>query len=194
MLSLKQEMSERGVGMWNRFDTDRDSLNLYDNPHFEPGSGIMEYAEFLTGMKETFLSHKNEPHPIVKAKVIEFIADNAAIEVNPKDWFGFNFFGWFTPNSAQKVFEKLSKKFKKHKVMLMSAATGQGIKPVLDEVVKILSVTPVPVVKIEKPQTALHKVDPVFTITRDEEGVVHISGKKIDEFIAKNFHFTNIIF
>ena len=86
--------------------------------------------------------------------------------------------------SAQKVFEKLSKKFKKHKVMLMSAATGQGIKPVLDEVVKILSVTPVPVVKIEKPQTALHKVDPVFTITRDEEGVVHISGKKIDEFIA----------
>ena len=86
--------------------------------------------------------------------------------------------------SAQKVFEKLSKKFKKHKVMLMSAATGQGIKPVLDEVVKILSVTPVPVVKIEKPAATLHKVEPIFTITRDEEGVVHISGKKIDEFIA----------
>ena len=53
----------------------------------------MEYGEFLAGMKKTFRAHENEPHPIVKAKVIEFIADNAAIEVNPKDWFGFNFFG-----------------------------------------------------------------------------------------------------
>lgn len=92
--------------MWNRFEADRKYLNLYDNPSFEQGSGIMEYGEFLAGMKETFHLHKNKPHPIVKAKVIEFIADNAAIEVNPKDWFGFNFFGWFTPNSAQKVFEK----------------------------------------------------------------------------------------
>lgn len=86
--------------------------------------------------------------------------------------------------SAKKVYEQFCKKFKKNKVMLMSAAAGQGIKQVLDEVVKILSVTPVPVVKLEKPQTALHKVEPIFTITRDEEGVVHITGKKIDEFIA----------
>lgn len=86
--------------------------------------------------------------------------------------------------SAQKAFEKLSKKFKKHKVMLMSAAAGQGVKQVLDEVVKILSVTPVPVVKTEKPAGALHKVEPIFTITRDEDGIVHITGKKIDEFIA----------
>lgn len=86
--------------------------------------------------------------------------------------------------SAQKVYEQLSKKFKKNKVMLMSAAAGQGVKQVLDEVVKILSVTPVPVVKLEKPKATLHKVEPIFTITRDEEGVVHITGKKIDEFIA----------
>lgn len=87
------------------------------------------------------------------------------------------------PN-AQKVYEQIAKKFKKYKVMLMSAAAGQGVKQVLDEVVKILSVTPVPVVKLEKPQAALHKVEPIFTITRDEEGIVHITGKKIDEFIA----------
>ena len=86
--------------------------------------------------------------------------------------------------TAQKVFEKLSKKFKKHKVMLMSAAAGKGVKQVLDEVVKILSVTPVPVVKIEKPAAALHKVEPIFTITRDDNGIVHITGKKMDEFIA----------
>lgn len=86
--------------------------------------------------------------------------------------------------SAQKVFEQLSKKFKKHKVMLMSAATGKGVKQVLDEVVKILSVTPVPTIQLDKPQAALHKVEPIFTITRDEEGIVHITGKKMDEFIA----------
>ncbi len=92
--------------MWNRFESDRNQLNLYDNPHFEPGSGIMEYGEFLAGMKEVLRVHKDKPHPIVKAKVIEFIADSAAIEVNPVDWFGFNFFGWFTPTTAQKVYDK----------------------------------------------------------------------------------------
>ena len=86
--------------------------------------------------------------------------------------------------SAQEVYEQLKKKFKKQTVLLMSAATGKGVKQVLDEVVKILSVTPVPVIEMEKPQAALHKVDPIFVIERDEEGIVHITGKKIDEFIA----------
>ena len=39
-------------------------------------------------------------------------------------------------------------------------------------------------IEMEKPQAALHKVDPIFVIERDEEGIVHITGKKIDEFIA----------
>ncbi len=86
--------------------------------------------------------------------------------------------------SAQKAYEQIKKKYKKCPVMLMSAATGQGVKQVLDEVVKILSVTPVPVVEQTAPQAALHKVEPIFTIERDEEGVIHITGKKIDEFIA----------
>lgn len=86
--------------------------------------------------------------------------------------------------SAQKVYEQLKKKFKTRTVLLMSAATGQGVKQILDEVVKILSVIPVPVVKIEKTQTALHKVEPIFTVTREDDGVVYITGKKIDEFIA----------
>lgn len=85
---------------------------------------------------------------------------------------------------AQAVYEQIKKKYKKNTVLLMSAATGQGVRQVLDEVVKVLSVTPVPVIKLEKPQAALHKVDPIFIIERDEEGVVHITGKKIDEFIA----------
>ena len=42
------------------------------------------------------------------------------------------------------------KKFKKHKVMLMSAATGEGVNAVLDEVVKILASTPVEMPVIEE--------------------------------------------
>ncbi len=85
---------------------------------------------------------------------------------------------------AEKVFKTLSKKFKKHKVFLISAATGQGVKDVLDEVVKILSATPVEQVNVEEEKPVIHKVEPIFTITRDENDVIHITGKKVEEFIA----------
>ena len=26
--------------LWGRFDNERSTLNMYDNPHFEPGSGL----------------------------------------------------------------------------------------------------------------------------------------------------------
>ncbi len=85
---------------------------------------------------------------------------------------------------AEKVFKAVAKKFKKHKVFLISAATGQGVKEVLDEVVKILSATPVEQINLEEQKPVVHKVEPIFTITRDDEGVVHITGKKVEEFIA----------
>ena len=87
------------------------------------------------------------------------------------------------PN-AEKVYKTLCKKFKKHKVMLISAATGQGVKEVLDEVVKILSATPVEQIAVEEEKPVVHKVEPIFTITRDEDDVIHITGKKVEEFIA----------
>lgn len=85
---------------------------------------------------------------------------------------------------AEKVYKAVAKKFKKHKVFLISAATGQGVKEVLDEVVKILSATPVEQINLEEEKPVVHKVEPIFTITRDDEGVVHITGKKVEEFIA----------
>ncbi len=85
---------------------------------------------------------------------------------------------------AEKVFKALAKKFKKHKVFLISAATGQGVKDVLDEVVKILSATPVEQISAEEEKPVVHKVEPIFTITRDENDVIHITGKKVEEFIA----------
>ncbi len=86
--------------------------------------------------------------------------------------------------SAEKVYKTLSKKRKKQKVFLISAATGQGVKEVLDEVVKILSSTPVEQIAVEEEKPVVHKVEPIFTITRDENDVIHITGKKVEEFIA----------
>ena len=86
--------------------------------------------------------------------------------------------------AAQKAYETLKKKFKKHKVMLMSAATGEGVNKVLDEVVKILAATPVEPPLVEEKTAAVHKVEPIFSISRDEEDIIHITGKKVEEFIA----------
>jgi len=86
--------------------------------------------------------------------------------------------------SAEKAYKIISKKFKKQKVLLMSAATGEGIDKVLDEVVKILAATPVEQVTEEEIKSVVHKVEPIFKIKRDEEGVIHITGKKVEEFIA----------
>ena len=85
---------------------------------------------------------------------------------------------------AQKAYETIKKKFKKHKVMLMSAATGEGVNKVLDEVVKILAATPVEAPVEVKKAAATHRVEPIFAISRDEEDVIHITGKKVEEFIA----------
>lgn len=86
--------------------------------------------------------------------------------------------------SAQKAYETIKKKFKKHPVMLMSAATGEGVNQVLDEVVKILAATPVERPVTEEKTAVTHKVEPMFTISRTEDGAVHITGKKVEEFIA----------
>ncbi len=85
---------------------------------------------------------------------------------------------------AKKAYEIIKKKFKKHKVMQMSAATGEGVDKVLDEVVKILAATPVEPPVIEEKTAATHKVEPIFSIERDENDVIHITGKKVVEFIA----------
>ncbi|MGN1058010.1 MAG: GTPase ObgE [Candidatus Avelusimicrobium sp.] len=85
---------------------------------------------------------------------------------------------------AKKAYETIKKKFKKHKVMLMSAATGEGVNKVLDEVVKILAATPVEQPVIEEKTAATHKVEPIFSIARDENDVIRITGKKVVEFIA----------
>ena len=86
--------------------------------------------------------------------------------------------------SAKKTYETLKKKCKKQKVFLMSAATGEGVQAVLDEIVKILAATPVEITVPEEKKVTVHKVEPIFTIERGEDDIIYIKGKKIEEFIA----------
>ncbi len=80
--------------LWNRFDKERSKLDLYRNPNFEPGTGISDIKEIYKNVREFADTLEGESHPIIKAKCMEYILDNAAIEVNPLDWFGLNFCGW----------------------------------------------------------------------------------------------------
>ncbi len=82
--------------LWNTFESVRDRLNLYDNPHFEKDSGITDREELIEGIEALANSMRGEEHPIIKARAIAYVLDNAAIEVNPIDWFGLNFCGWMT--------------------------------------------------------------------------------------------------
>lgn len=79
--------------LWNRYETDRSYLNMYVEEHFETGSGISD-PEVL---KEEILKIENsmhgQPHALVKARAFAFVLEHAAIEVNPKCWFGVNFTG-----------------------------------------------------------------------------------------------------
>ena len=89
--------------MWNTFEAVRSNLNLYDNPHFEEGSGLNDRDRIIDEIEKLEKRMSGEPHPIIKARAIEFVLDNVAIEVNPIDWFGLNFCGWLTWPAAQKA-------------------------------------------------------------------------------------------
>ena len=91
--------------MWNTFDTVRSRLSIYDHPHFEPDSGIADRKEILKGILELEARMQGQPHPLIKARAIEYVLDHAAIEVNPLSWFGLNFCGWITYPMAAKVEE-----------------------------------------------------------------------------------------
>lgn len=82
--------------LWGRFDNERSTLNMYDNPHFEPGSGLADTDAVVAEAKKLYESLKGQHHAMVKAHEVAFLLDHAAIEVNPADWFGFNFCGWLT--------------------------------------------------------------------------------------------------
>lgn len=86
--------------LWNRFDEDRSRLNLYDDPHFEPGSGIADRNVLIDYIESLPDKRPGQPHALIKAEAVAYVLDNAAIEINPVDWFGINYCGWLTCKSA----------------------------------------------------------------------------------------------
>ena len=88
---------------------------------------------------------------------------------------------------AEDVFKKTKKHFRKHKIFLISAATGSGVSVLLDEIIKILSKT----VKIEDsvlPGEAesvnIARMEPAFSVSRDSDGVIRISGNALQSMLA----------
>ena len=159
--------------------------------------GIIEWASEGKGLGIQFLKHIERTRVLlhlVDPEGFDGLSAEESVKVIEKELKTFNKKLFEKPRiiavnkadlpNAEKVYKTLCKKFKKHKVMLISAATGQGVKEVLDEVVKILSATPVEQIAVEEEKPVVHKVEPIFTITRDEDDVIHITGKKVEEFIA----------
>ena len=91
--------------LWNRFDEERKQLNTYINPHFEEGSGIFDRDEIVAGVERLLheMEGRGESHTMIKARAFEYVLDNAAIEINPLDWFGVNFSGWLIRKVAEKA-------------------------------------------------------------------------------------------
>ena len=97
-----KEQKEKNM-LWNRFDAERDRLNLYENPNFEEGSGIFSRDKIMDGVADILKNMEGQPHSLIKATAFAYVLDNAAIEINPIDWFGINFSGWYIRKIAEKA-------------------------------------------------------------------------------------------
>ena len=71
---------------------------------------------------------------MIKAKAIAFILDNAAIEVNPLDWFGWNFCGWLTPKKVKAGPTKTMAPRDPSTVQVTELTEPEGIRDNLDPV------------------------------------------------------------
>ena len=63
--------------LWGRFDNERSTLNMYDNPHFEPGSGLADTDAVVAEAKKLYESLKGQHHATIKAHEVAFLLDHA---------------------------------------------------------------------------------------------------------------------
>ena len=111
--------------LWNRFAQDREFLDLYANPHFDPSTGIIEEQEAIEAISKI----DGPSHAHIKAKASAFILEHCAIDVNPKCWFGANFAGRIPKyvKGTNRALEQLRRRWMKELV------DGQPIQQVLDD-------------------------------------------------------------
>ncbi|MDD4005297.1 MAG: GTPase ObgE, partial [Elusimicrobiaceae bacterium] len=83
---------------------------------------------------------------------------------------------------AQEVYRAVRKAFRTRKVFLISAATRQGLDALLDEILRLLDIVPAVRIKPgdDRPEIARHAVEPLFTLERDETGLVVVGGATIE--------------
>lgn len=84
---------------------------------------------------------------------------------------------------AEQVYKEVRKKYKNRKVFLISTATGDGVKKVLDEIIKLLAKNPLKIKKAPKPKTAVHKVAPAFRVSRTQDDQILVTGKQVEKMI-----------
>lgn len=91
---------------------------------------------------------------------------------------------------ADKVFAAVKKKYRDCDVFLMSAATGNGTVPVLDEIVRLLDETAreealKPQEAPKGPVRAVHMMEPAFRVKRGEDGILEITGREVGRLIEQ---------
>ena len=87
------------------------------------------------------------------------------------------------PQSAE-VFKKLKKRFSKREIFPISAATGEGLKPLLDSLIKILSKTPPPIFKTTEESEARLEIQKGFEIEPLGNGIFNLKGASIERAAA----------
>lgn len=111
--------------LWNRFKQDREFLDLYANPHFDPATGVVEEKEAMEAISRI----EGKSHAIVKAKACAFVLEHCAVDVNPKGWFGANFAGRVPKyvHGANRALAQLTSRWYKEQIEI------HGVQQVLDD-------------------------------------------------------------
>lgn len=79
--------------LWNRYESDRPYLNMYQNEQFEVGTGMTDPEAIEKEILHIDDMLHGSSHAIIKAKAFAFVLDHCAIEVNPHCWFGIHVAG-----------------------------------------------------------------------------------------------------
>jgi len=111
--------------LWNRFAQDREFLDLYADPQFDPSTGIIEEQEAISAIAKI----EGPSHAIIKAKAGAYILEHCAIDVNPKCWFGVNFAGRIPKYvcGANRAMQQLRRRW------LKELTEGQPIRQVMED-------------------------------------------------------------